>query len=183
MDKQNQGENQHSIFTIYQTPYPIYEPNAKRANNRRRLYFTILSIICAIVSALLFAFAIVLIIALVHVELSSPGVDFNKLEDNEPVDDWPPDINDCGRAFYTPNVFPGELKTARIINGADVANHSFPWVVSLRRMGKKQHILEHFCAGSIISEDSILTAAHCIHPDEVDYKEVVVVTGIKFGIN
>lgn len=46
----------------------------------------------------------------------------------------------------------------KIVNGYDAERGQFPHQVSLRRNANHQH----YCAGSIISDRWILTAAHCV---------------------
>ena len=48
-----------------------------------------------------------------------------------------------------------ESRFLKIING-DKASAEWPWMVSLQRENR------HFCAGSLISDEFVLTAAHCI---------------------
>ena len=54
----------------------------------------------------------------------------------------------------------------KIIDGTETEINEYPWMVSLQLSG------DHFCGGSIISEDWILTAAHCLEfgniPDFLD---------------
>ncbi|XP_017770207.1 PREDICTED: chymotrypsin-1-like [Nicrophorus vespilloides] len=45
----------------------------------------------------------------------------------------------------------------RIVNGSDAHKGEFPYIVSLQRRGR------HICAGSILDEKHILTAAHCVY--------------------
>ncbi len=44
----------------------------------------------------------------------------------------------------------------RIIAGTETGIHEYPWMVSLQLGGN------HFCGATLISEDWILTAAHCV---------------------
>uniref|UniRef100_A0AB38ZEG8 Venom S1 protease with CUB domain 2 n=1 Tax=Oncocephalus sp. TaxID=2944721 RepID=A0AB38ZEG8_9HEMI len=53
----------------------------------------------------------------------------------------------CGWSAKTPG---------RIVNGQEVAEGQYPWVVTLNHLGS------HLCGGSIITAYHILTAAHCV---------------------
>ena len=50
------------------------------------------------------------------------------------------------------------IKTSLIFGGEYADPHEFPWIVKLN-MDNCKH---KFCGGSIISENIILTAAHCV---------------------
>ncbi|XP_054542943.1 apolipoprotein(a) isoform X3 [Pan troglodytes] len=59
---------------------------------------------------------------------------------------------DCGKPQVEPKKCPGS-----IVGGCVAHPHSWPWQVSLRtRFGK------HFCGGTLISPEWVLTAAHCL---------------------
>jgi len=49
----------------------------------------------------------------------------------------------------------------RIVGGIEARAHSWPWQVALVRPGSN-HFDGQFCGGSIISNNYILTAAHCV---------------------
>ncbi|EDO33459.1 predicted protein, partial [Nematostella vectensis] len=50
---------------------------------------------------------------------------------------------------------------SRVINGVDATAHAWPWQISLRMMSKKGDDY-HFCGGSLIDSEWVLTAAHCV---------------------
>ena len=58
---------------------------------------------------------------------------------------------------------------ARVVNGDDAAQHSWPWQISLRVRAR------HICGGSLIKPDWIVTAAYCEerNPSPYNYKVVV----------
>nr|XP_033798830.1 chymotrypsinogen A-like [Geotrypetes seraphini] len=58
---------------------------------------------------------------------------------------------DCGVPAITPEL----NNLQRIINGEEAISGSWPWQVSLQYFGS------HYCGGSIINENWIVTAAHC----------------------
>ncbi|XP_055674762.1 chymotrypsin-like protease CTRL-1 isoform X1 [Falco peregrinus] len=61
-------------------------------------------------------------------------------------------VSSCGVPVISPSVHYSE----RIINGQNAVPGSWPWQVSLQtRSGS------HFCGGSLINENWVITAAHC----------------------
>ncbi|KAG7282481.1 hypothetical protein CRUP_000477 [Coryphaenoides rupestris] len=65
----------------------------------------------------------------------------------------------CGTPAITPQV----TGYARIVNGEEAVPHSWPWQVSLQQSNGF-----HFCGGSLINENWVVTAAHCnvfTHPN------------------
>merc|ERR550519_1863289 len=54
---------------------------------------------------------------------------------------------------------PEQVGIGRIVGGEEAADGEFPWQVSLRSIGALG--ATHFCGGSIIDKDWIMTAAHC----------------------
>jgi chymotrypsin len=51
--------------------------------------------------------------------------------------------------------------TPRIVGGNEALEHSWPWQVSLRTTSTSFH----FCGGSLINEEWVVTAAHCVDGD------------------
>ena len=66
----------------------------------------------------------------------------------------------CGRKSFS----------ARVVNGNNAAPNSWPWQVSLRFNNN------HFCGGSLIGKDLVLTAAHCFR-FITDLSKVTIVVG------
>eukprot|EP00058_Branchiostoma_floridae_P017554 XP_002603042.1 hypothetical protein BRAFLDRAFT_132269 [Branchiostoma floridae] len=61
------------------------------------------------------------------------------------------------------------LPGSRVVGGTVAEPGSWPWQVSLRA---NDDVTWHFCGGSIISEEWVVTAAHCV---DGNYKPLVVV--------
>merc|ERR1712168_1406804 len=60
----------------------------------------------------------------------------------------------------------------KIVGGEEAEPHEFPWQISLRRKSDNFH----FCGGSVLNENTVVTAAHCtVILDSPD--EVVIVAG------
>ncbi|XP_030277581.1 chymotrypsin-C-like isoform X2 [Sparus aurata] len=60
----------------------------------------------------------------------------------------------CGQPAVTP------LVTSRVVGGVDVNAHSWPWQISLQY--NREGEWRHTCGGTLISNQWVLTAAHCI---------------------
>jgi len=64
------------------------------------------------------------------------------------------------------------LDKDRIVGGTEATPHEFPWQVSLRRKSDNFH----FCGGSVLNENTVISAAHCtVIWDSTD--QVVIVAG------
>ncbi|XP_053307627.1 chymotrypsin-C-like [Spea bombifrons] len=59
----------------------------------------------------------------------------------------------CGVPAYQPNL-------SRVVNGEDVRPNSWPWQISLQYQGTSGW--GHTCGGTLIADNWVLTAAHCI---------------------
>ncbi|CAK1540396.1 unnamed protein product [Leptosia nina] len=64
----------------------------------------------------------------------------------------------------------------RIVGGTNAADGEFPYQISLRWYGQ-----QHFCGGSIIASQWILTAAHCPITDKKDAKVIAGTNSLKSG--
>lgn len=49
----------------------------------------------------------------------------------------------------------------QVVGGSDAPEHGYPHIVSLQ-WGTNKNNVQHFCAGSILSSQVIITAAHCV---------------------
>ncbi|KAM5227319.1 mastin-like [Ctenodactylus gundi] len=67
----------------------------------------------------------------------------------------------------TPDASPGQ-KQVGIVGGCPVEVMRFPWQVSLRYYDMENSAWEHMCGGSLIHPQWVLTAAHCLEPEELD---------------
>ncbi|XP_054435681.1 chymotrypsin-C [Pteronotus mesoamericanus] len=60
----------------------------------------------------------------------------------------------CGVPTFLPNL------AARVVGGDDARPHSWPWQISLQYL--KDDTWRHTCGGTLIANNFVLTAAHCI---------------------
>lgn len=61
---------------------------------------------------------------------------------------------------------------ARVVGGLEAEKHSAPYIVSLQWVAQTR--TQHFCAGAILNEEWVLTAAHCIQALPMDSKIKVI---------
>ncbi|XP_050406249.1 MAM and LDL-receptor class A domain-containing protein 2 isoform X2 [Patella vulgata] len=61
--------------------------------------------------------------------------------------------------------------TQTIVNGEDASPGVWPWQISMQRIGK------HYCGGSLISPNFVVTAAHCIEQYKLEFSFIDIVLG------
>ena len=74
-------------------------------------------------------------------------------------------LNDCGRPSISPI---SRLRGSRIKGGKKSKPGSFPWQVSIH-LNSRQYpspLKGHFCGGTLINDDWIVTAAHCFYEND-----------------
>ena len=72
------------------------------------------------------------------------------------------------------------INSARIINGEVAPDNYWPWIVSLQMYTDQNRTSRyHFCAGSLITSQYILTAAHCFDNPK-NYSSIVVKIGSNY---
>lgn len=94
-----------------------------------------------------------------------------KNETNFGLKEQPFKQESCGNSFYENN-----LKSLKIINGFEAVPHSQPWIISLRSINEPGFLSSHICGGSLITNQHVLTAAHCV--TSLNAKSTVILAGI-----
>jgi len=66
--------------------------------------------------------------------------------------------------------------SSRVVNGEEATPNSWPWQISLRyKYYPDYNDYGHICGGSLIENDLVLTAAHCVafKPDPTAFRVTV----------
>ncbi|CAF0900557.1 unnamed protein product [Didymodactylos carnosus] len=80
----------------------------------------------------------------------------------------------CGLSDYT-QIIPSAIDQPRITGGISATEHSWPWVVNIINLRSLKS-----CGGTIVSHDTVITAAHCI-VDDIDMIKVIAGAHNLFG--
>lgn len=68
--------------------------------------------------------------------------------------------NHCGQTHIQPSVDMSKFgRKKRIVGGEDALEHSWPFLVSIRVKVNKS---DHHCGGTLITDQHVITAAHCL---------------------
>jgi len=81
--------------------------------------------------------------------------------------------------FPRVSVFPGELPRLpynRIVGGELAEDGEFPWQISMQHKGLFGYA--HMCGGSVMSENYVITAGHCVQGQKA--AKIMVITGTNF---
>ncbi|KAK3589942.1 hypothetical protein CHS0354_034964 [Potamilus streckersoni] len=71
--------------------------------------------------------------------------------------EFPCDSGVCCFKPVLPDDVCGKVSSSRIVGGSETKEHTWPWQVSLQTSSNF-----HFCGGSLISDQWVITAAHCV---------------------
>ena len=117
-------------------------------------------------------FKIACLIGLILMLMNSCN-DSNPMTMEEPCCVYPPDLELRSEEQHT--IMPGELPQPMIVGGYTVnpacPNCKYDFMVSLQTDG---WFGGHFCGGSLVREDWVVTAAHCVQGDSPSSIEVVI---------
>lgn len=71
-----------------------------------------------------------------------------------------PSLGECGK----------QDSDNKIVGGTETYLDEFPWLALLKYVNGKK--VRYSCAGSLINEQYVLTAAHCVDPEIIKQKEL-----------
>lgn len=83
-------------------------------------------------------------------------------------------ISAAGTAQAAPVAKDGGRPGAYIIGGVEKPNGSYPFMTALLNKGKGSPVDRQFCGGSLLSQDVVMTAAHCVEGTKAKTIELTV---------
>ena len=119
-------------------------------------------------------FKVLCLIGLILLFMNSCDDSSNPMANDVPCCVYPPDVNTMSMEVEQNTMMPGELPQPMIVGGTQVnpacPDCKYPFMVSLQSGG---WFGGHFCGGSLVREDWVVTAAHCVvgeSPSSIDVK-------------
>ncbi|OEJ23582.1 peptidase S1 [Streptomyces agglomeratus] len=83
-------------------------------------------------------------------------------------------ISGASTAQAAPVAKDGDRPSAYIIGGAAKPNGTYPFMAALLNKGRDSAVDRQFCGGSLLSQDVVMTAAHCVEGTKAKTIEVTV---------
>jgi hypothetical protein len=153
-----------------------YNTNLVESTKRQNIKTGLLVFVVSFLTSILF---IALVLNLVHTLAKVKTSRFDYLHDDPTAvyNTRSLNINSiCGLSNPFRNRTNKIIKINRIINGDTAIPNRYPWVVSFRLIDKSdsKKLKSHFCAGSLINANYILSTAHCFSTRNISKIAVVV---------
>ncbi|CAF0738826.1 unnamed protein product [Brachionus calyciflorus] len=151
-----------------------YTPDFKPGNSSG--LFTFIKITASLISIVVIAGGITLAILGIRGDLNFQPYNYDQLLTTRIMKPATlPVQTQCGVQTVKPSINGETLNSQRIINGDTAITDSWPWTVSIRNL-KKSQIGSHFCGGSLVYSQYVITAAHCV--SKRNKANMVVIIGV-----